>query len=89
MWSNICKNQSKLIKQSISEKNITYLEYLKSQKSLIKKIGIIDAHYTRNLLDALNFMRSDKKKKEHMESIPTYLEESHQFIEGNRKRKGY
>ena len=86
--SALYKNQSKLIEQSLSEKNITYLEYLKSQKSLIKKIGIIDAHYTRKLLDALNFMRSDKKKKEHMESIPTYLEESHQLIR-QRKSKGY
>lgn len=86
--STLYKNQSQLIEQSLSEKNITYLEYLKSQKSLIKKFRLINAHYTRKLLDVLNFMRSDKKKKDHMESIPTYLEESHQLIR-KRKSKGY
>lgn len=86
--STLYKNQSKLIEQSLSEKNITYLEYLKSQKSLIKKINIIDAHYTRKLLDALNFMRSDKKREKHMESIQNYLEKSHLLIK-QRDSKGY
>lgn len=86
--NTLYKNQSKLIEQALSEKNITYLEYLKSQKSLIKKINIIDAHYTRKLLDALNFMRSDKKREKHMESIQNYLEKSHLLIK-QRDRKGY
>lgn len=84
--NTLYKNQSKLIEQALSEKNITYLEYLKSQKSLIKKINIIDAHYTRKLLDALNFMRSDKKREKHMESIQNYLEK---ILIKQRDRKGY
>ena len=84
--SALYKKQIKLIEQSLNEKNITSLEYLKSQKSLIEKIHIIDEHYTRKLLDNLNFMRSSKKKRKHMESIPTYLEESQRII---RKSKGY
>ena len=86
--SILYKNQSKLIDESLKDKRITYLEYLKSQKSLIKKINIIEKHYMKKLLEFLNIMRIDKMKEKHMESIPIYLEESNQLIK-QRKNRGY
>lgn len=84
--SALYKNQKKLIEQSLNKTNIAYLEYLMSQNSLITKIGIIENHYIKKLCYYLNFMYRNLMKKEHMESIPTYLEESDQLI-GQRKSK--
>lgn len=86
--SFLYKNQSKLIEKSLNERTINYLEYLKSQKSLIKKLRIIDAHYTRKLLKLLNFTRSDKKRQEHMENVPKQLDKSASLIR-KRENKGY
>lgn len=78
--STLYKKQSSKIEQVLRERDITYLEYLKSQKSLIKKFRMIDIHYTRKLFEALSANHSSKMKQAHMESIPTYLEESEQLI---------
>lgn len=86
--ASLYKIQSDLIKQSLNEKNIEYQNYLKSQKALIYKIARVECHYLKILFNALNSKRDNKQKQEHMESIPTYLEENNQLIK-QRKNKGY
>lgn len=82
------KNQIQLIEQSLHNKEITYLEYLKSERSFIQKLDKIIEYYIKKLFSSLNSRRDDRRKREHMESIPTYLEKSRQLIK-QRKSNGY
>lgn len=82
------KNQIQLIEQSLHNKEITYLEYLKSERSFIQKLDKIIEYYIKKLFSSLNSRRDDRRKREHMESIPAYLEKSRQLIK-QRKSNGY
>lgn len=82
------KNQIQLIEQSLHNKEITYLEYLKSERSFIQKLDKIIEYYIKKLFSSLNSRRDDRRKREHMESIPTYLEKNRQLIK-QRKSNGY
>ncbi len=84
--NNLYKNQSKVIEQSLKDKKINYLEYLKAQKSIIKKVDIIGNHYLEKVFNVLNW--KNKSRKAHKESIPTYLEKSHQLVK-KRQSNGY
>lgn len=72
--NKVYQNQTKLIEKSYKDKDITLLEYLKSQKSFIGKIKVIDSLFTKMFIRKTNLIRNDKKRKEHIENIPKYLE---------------
>lgn len=74
------QNQFKWLEQ---EKSINLTELLKAEKSILQKYALIGDYYTRKIKHKLNFRRSDKKREEHMESVPEYLEKTNKLI---RKR---
>lgn len=83
--NTVYQNQMQLLTQ---EKNIKLNEFLKLEKSIIKKLSIIDAYYTKKIKHKLNFKRSDKKSEQHRKSISTYLEETNRLIK-KRTSRGY
>lgn len=81
--NKVYQNQTKLIEKTYKEKAITFLEYLKSEKSLMSKIKFIDRYFTKLLIGKTNLVRDEKKRMDHMKDIPKYLEKS------KSRSKGY
>lgn len=60
------------------------IEYLKSKKSIVRKISKIEEILDRKLESFFGSTRSEKKRQEHIRNVETYLNETEKMI-GNRK----
>ena len=86
--NSMYQNQLKSIERVSKTNRITLIEYLKSQKTLVQKISYIDTCCTRLIRNKLKFSRNERKKKEHIKTIPVYLEETNRLVK-RRSNKGY
>ena len=70
--------EHKITKGMSNIKNL--LKHLESQKSLLQKIRNISLFFKRTAAIKLKFMRNEEKRQDHINSIPTYLDNTKKLI---------
>ena len=70
--NQVYKNQEKITEEAKNNNTISNLQYLKEQKSIIKKIAFVSNIYQKKVMKFINITRSNTERKRHIDEIEQY-----------------
>ena len=84
--NHVYKNQERITEEAKNNNTISNLQYLKEQKSIIKKIAFVSNIYQKKVMKFINITRSNTERKRHIDEIEQYAES---FEKAKGKIRGF